>query len=154
MRILTGALERWSHQRHHGALPCLPSSSPRQRQTFGRGRRSTAQRGDETLALACTAPLLWIITSSHQSVSQPVTPASQSPMLESGMALHRGRSSAALITNLAPGASRASRASVQGVACLQASTNGGCQVHQVDAAAWQRRAPTAIRLDASPTPTP
>ncbi|UKZ58763.1 uncharacterized protein TrAtP1_000088 [Trichoderma atroviride] len=28
-----------------------------------------------------------------------------------------------------------------------------CQVHQVDAAAWQRRAPTAVRLDAS-NPSP
>ncbi|KAH8130511.1 hypothetical protein LI328DRAFT_127321 [Trichoderma asperelloides] len=42
--------------------------------------------------------------------------------------------------------------SVSSVANLQASTNGGCQVHQVDDAASQRRAPRALPLDASSNP--
>lgn len=152
MRVLTGALESPTASRG----PPLPSIFISETATDIWTR--TSEHGPEGGRDPCfgvhSASALDHHLKPPVSLSASHSSQSVAHMLESGMALHRGRSSAALITNLAPGASRASRASVQGVACLQASTNGGCQVHQVDAAAWQRRAPTAIRLDASPTPTP
>lgn len=80
-----------------------------------------------------------LASSSHQSASQSV-----SQSVAHGPP-SRPQRRAALITNPAPGASRASQ-------ICRPSTNGGCQVHQVDGAASQRRAPRALPLDASSNP--